>query len=56
VVRWHDRDFDDHAKELARRDQERQTNVMLRMTKWIAAMTVVMTVATIVNVVLFALS
>jgi len=42
--------------ELARRDQERQTNVMLRMTKWIAAMTVRMTVATIVNVVLFALS
>ena len=42
--------------ELARRDQERQTIAMLRMTKWIAAMTVVMTAATIVNVILFALS
>ena len=44
------------AAEVSRRMQERQSSGMLRLTKWIAVMTVVMTVATIVNVILFALS
>ena len=41
--------------ELARRDQESQTSSMLRLTKWITFMTGVMTAATIVNILLFAL-
>jgi len=42
--------------ELAHRDQQPQTRSMLRLTKMITVMTGVMTGATIVNVVLFALS
>lgn len=36
--------------ELNRRYQERQTNAMLGITKWIVAMTVVITLATLANV------
>ena len=36
--------------ELNRRHQERQTKAMLRFTKWMAGMTVVITVATLGNV------
>jgi hypothetical protein len=43
-----------YLQELARRDQDRQTRAMLRYTLWIAAMTGVVSVATIVNVVLAA--
>lgn len=39
-----------YLEELARRDQERQTKAMLRYTRWIIAMTVVMTIATVINV------
>lgn len=57
VVRRHD----DHAKgtgvfsehymdELNRRHQKRQTDSMLRFTKWITFMTIVVTLATLVNV------
>jgi len=42
--------------EVSCRRQERQSAGMLRLTRWITIMTCVMTVATIVNVVLFALS
>jgi hypothetical protein len=42
--------------ELFRRAEAAQTKNMLRFTKWIAGMTAVMTAATIVNVVLFALA
>ena len=42
--------------ELNRRFQERQTNAMLRLTKWIGCMTFVVTVATLVNVILAAIS
>lgn len=41
-----------YQDELNRRYQERQTVSMLRFTRWITVMTVVVTVATIVNVVL----
>lgn len=40
--------------ELSRRYQERQAEAMLRFTRWITAMTVIITVATLVNVVLAA--
>ena len=36
--------------ELNRRYQERQTNAMLRFTKWITVMTVVITLATLASV------
>ena len=36
--------------ELNRRYQERQTKAMLRFTKWITVMTVVITLATLANV------
>ena len=36
--------------ELNRRYQQRQTDSMLRLTKWITSMTVIVTVATLVNV------
>ena len=36
--------------ELNRRYQERQTTAMLRFTKWITAMTIVITIATLSNV------
>jgi hypothetical protein len=39
-------------EELARRDRDRQTRAMLRYTRWITVMTVVMTIATIINVLL----
>ena len=42
--------------ELFRRAEAAQTRSMLRLTKCIAGMTIVMTAATIVNVILFALS
>jgi hypothetical protein len=42
--------------ELFRREQEKATRTMGTLTKWIMIMTCVMTVATIVNVVLFALN
>jgi len=42
--------------ELFRRAEAAQTRSMLRLTWYIAGMTVVMTAATVVNVVLFALS
>ena len=43
-----------YLRELARRDQDRQTPAMLRLTRWITWMTAVVTVATIVNIVLTA--
>lgn len=45
-----------YLNELARRDQNSQTAAMLRLTRCIAVMTGVMVMATIANVVLFALS
>ncbi len=47
---------DYYLDELSRRDQEAQTRAMLRLTWLIAGMTGVMVVATIFNVLLFALS
>lgn len=44
------------AAEVSRRMQQQQSAGMLRLTKWITVMTAVMTVATIVNVVVFALN
>jgi hypothetical protein len=44
-----------YLAELARRDQDRQTQAMLGYTRWITVMTAVMTVATIVNVIVAAL-
>ena len=41
--------------EINRRHQERQTNSMVRYTKWITVMTLVVTVATLTNVGLAAL-
>lgn len=40
--------------ELARRDQANATRTMKQLTIWITVMTAVMTIATVVNVVLFA--
>ena len=37
-------------EELNRRYQQRQTDSMLRLTKWITLMTVIVTIATLVNV------
>ena len=39
-----------YVTELNRRRQDRQTEAMLRYTKWITWMTIVVSVATIVNV------
>ena len=44
-----------YLNELSRRDQEAHMQAMVRLTWWIAGMTGVMVIATIVNVVLFAL-
>ena len=44
-----------YLEELHRRDQRRVCEAMLKLTRWITAMTAVITVATIINVVLFAL-
>ncbi|MDE2716949.1 MAG: hypothetical protein OXI33_08030 [Chloroflexota bacterium] len=59
LVRRHDRHAQStvvgtqhYLDELNRRYQERQTASMLRFTKWITFMTVVITIATLVNVVL----
>ena len=41
-----------YLAELARREQHRQTEAMLRYTKWITFMTVVITAATIGNLIL----
>jgi len=40
-----------YLQELWRRDQSRQTEAMRRYTLWIAIMTAVITIATVVNVV-----
>jgi len=40
-----------YLQELTRRDQNRQTQAMLRYTRWVAIMTGVITIATVVNVV-----
>ena len=40
-----------YLRELARRDQERQTDAMLRYTRYMTAMTVVILLLTVVNVV-----
>jgi len=42
--------------ELFRRAEAAQTRTMLRLTRWITIMTGVMTAATVVNVILFALN
>ena len=42
--------------ELSCRRQEQQSAGMLRLTRWITIMTGVMTAATVVNIILFALS
>lgn len=43
---------DFYLKEISRRDQEMQTKAMLRYTKWITLMTLIMTVSTIINVII----
>ena len=45
-----------YLAEIHRRDNERVTNAMLRLTRWIFIMTIVVTASTIVNTVLFYLS
>lgn len=42
-----------YLSELARRDQDRQTKAILRYTIWIAIMTIIMTIATLLNVFVF---
>ena len=44
-----------YLDELHRRDQRRVSETILKLTRWITAMTAVITVATIINVTLFAL-
>ena len=39
--------------EISRKDQEKQTDRMLNYTKWIFGFTIVMTIATIVNLIIF---
>jgi hypothetical protein len=39
-----------YLDELSRRNNSRQTETMLRYTKWITFMTVVMTIATSINI------
>lgn len=46
----HSPGVDFYRQEIFRREQEQQANVMRRCTLWITVMTLVMTVATIVNV------
>ena len=41
--------------EIYRRDQETQTNIMLKYTKWICAFTIIMTLSTFINLILFLL-
>jgi hypothetical protein len=45
-----------YLEELARRDQADSTAKLVKLTGWIAAMTLVMLLATAVNVALFALN
>jgi hypothetical protein len=45
-----------YLAELQRRDQQRSTDVMLRYTRHMTGMTVVITIATIINVVLVAIT
>jgi len=40
-----------YLQELERREQHRQTDKMLRYTTWVTVMTLVITIATLVNVV-----
>jgi len=44
---------DYYLSELFRRSQDRQSAVMLKYTKWVTIMTVVITIATILNLILF---
>ncbi len=44
-----------YLNELHRRDQRRVSETIIKLTRWITAMTAVITVATIINVALFAL-
>ncbi len=39
-----------YLAEIARRDQDRQTQAMLSYTKWVTIMTAIITVATIANI------
>jgi len=41
-----------YLAEIARRDQDKQTKAMLKYTWWITVMTVIMTIATIVNIII----
>ena len=45
-----------YLSEIARRDDQERTEAMLRLTRWITAMTLIVTVTTIVNVILVVLS
>ena len=58
LVREHDRlakgtqvGTNHYLQELARREQHRQTEKMLRFTKWVGIKTVVITIATVINMV-----
>jgi len=42
-----------YLSELARRDHDRQAKAILRYTTWIAIMTIIMTVTTVLNVFVF---
>lgn len=42
---------DHYLNEITRRNQEKQTNAMLKYTKWITIMTGVISISTIVNVI-----
>lgn len=42
-----------YLQELARRDQDKQTRAMLKYTKYILWMTLIMTIFTIINVIVF---
>ena len=44
---------DYYLTEIFRKDQEKQTDRMLTYTKWIFGFTIVMTIATIVNLIIF---
>ena len=46
---YSERTASEYLQEVGRRDQEGQTRVMLRYTGWITLMTVVMTIATVLN-------
>ena len=39
--------------EIIRRDNEQSTKKIIKLTKWITVMTLVMTIATIVNIIIF---